>query len=288
MIQFAGKDTKNVVKSMWKTCFDDSDEYIDLIFSKKYKDENTLIYFEGATAVASLQMQPSIIRFYGKPLPFYYLAGLCTLPEYRNKGYMGKLIWHSFRVMQNRGISLSVLVPAEDRLFDYYRRFGYEQTFEEGTQTFNLRSAVKEYNHDPVNAYHLFDSMFQKRDFVVLKTEKDFDIIMEEYMQDGQPDKQNLAAGSCTLNAYSLLQLYADRNKEKSFKIKVTGQFDRPIQLFNVCKGDVYTLTDGECDLSVDIKLFTRLLFGYKLDESAPEYKQYFTEHNPVINLMLE
>jgi len=288
MIQFANKDTRHLIWSMWKTCFQDTDEYIDLIFSKKYKDENTLIYFEDDRAVASLQMWPYTIQFYGQPLPFYYHAGLCTLPEYRNKGYMGKLIKESFRVMQSRNISLSILVPAEDWLFGYYEKYGYVQTFEQGTQTFNLHSLVDDYHNNRGEAYLKFNSEFQKDDFYVLKSKVDLDAIIEEYIQDGQPDKFNLAAMSSIIEVVPVLELFAEKYRDKDFKIKVTGQYNQPDQIYWVFNGNVCISTSGDYDLSVDIKLLTRLLFGFKLDELSPEYSPFFEEHYPVINLMLE
>ncbi|HBK95633.1 MAG TPA: GNAT family N-acetyltransferase, partial [Porphyromonadaceae bacterium] len=36
---------------MWKTVFGDSDEYMEIYFREKYRNENTLIYFESGKAV---------------------------------------------------------------------------------------------------------------------------------------------------------------------------------------------------------------------------------------------
>lgn len=99
MIQFANEHTMPLVRLMWKTCFGDADDFLDILFKYKYRNENTLIYFDGDKAVASLQMLPYTMTFYGEEIPFAYLAGLCTLPEYRRRGYMDQLIHRAHYVI---------------------------------------------------------------------------------------------------------------------------------------------------------------------------------------------
>ena len=86
MIQFAGDTTEQQVWDMWKTVFGDSDDYMQLYFKYKYRNENTLIYIEDDKAVSSLQMLSYKFTFCGEVIPVQYLSGVCTLPEYRGKG----------------------------------------------------------------------------------------------------------------------------------------------------------------------------------------------------------
>ncbi|HBU45953.1 MAG TPA: GNAT family N-acetyltransferase, partial [Porphyromonadaceae bacterium] len=58
MIHYADNTTRQQVYDMWKTVFGDSDEYMEIYFREKYRNENTLIYFESGKAVSSLQMLP--------------------------------------------------------------------------------------------------------------------------------------------------------------------------------------------------------------------------------------
>ena len=125
MIEFGTNKTKPVVRQMWQTVFDDSDEYLDIYFTQKYKNENTLIYFEEGEAVASLQMWEYKFSFYDKIIPVYYLAGLATYEQHRRKGYMAALIEKAHEVMRERNIALSFLVPALEWLFTFYEKYGY-------------------------------------------------------------------------------------------------------------------------------------------------------------------
>lgn len=282
MIQFANKNTAPEVRSMWKICFEDTDEYMDLYFSRQYRDENTLIYWVDNKAVASLQMIPYSIRFYGEAIPFYYLAGLCTLSEYRNKGYMGKLIRKSFSIMRERNIPLSILVPAEEWLFDYYERYGFATTFDKGTKDIEFSKFLKKHESNCSNAYQEFDKTYQQNDFCVLKSEYDFETIIKEYLQDECPPKHNLAAMSCIIDPSVMLRLYAQKNLDKNFKIKVEDN------IYQISQGKVEQSNSSDFDIAVNINMLARLLFGFHTNELATEYSSLFEEHQPILNLMLE
>ncbi|MBD8348929.1 GNAT family N-acetyltransferase [Dysgonomonas sp. HGC4] len=282
MIQFANKNTAPEVRSMWKICFEDTDEYMDLYFSRQYRDENTLIYWVDNKAVASLQMIPYSIRFYGEVIPFYYLAGLCTLSEYRNKGYMGKLIRESFSIMRARNIPLSILVPAEEWLFGYYERYGFTTTFDKGTKDIEFSKFLKKHESNCSNAYQEFDKTYQQNDFCVLKSEYDFETIIKEYLQDECPPKHNLAAMSCIIYPSVMLRLYAQKNLDKNFKIKVEDD------IYQISQGKVEQNNSSDFDIAVNINMLARLLFGFHTNELATEYSSLFEEHQPILNLMLE
>lgn len=282
MIQFANKNTALEVRSMWKICFEDTDEYMDLYFSRQYRNENTLIYWVDNKAVASLQMIPYSIRFYGEVVPFYYLAGLCTLSEYRNKGYMGKLIRESFLIMKERNIPLSILVPAEDWLFGYYEKYGFATTFDKGAKDIEFSKFLKKHENNCSNAYQEFDKTYQQNDFCVLKSEYDFETIIKEYLQDECPPKYNLAGMSCIIDPSVMLRLYAQKNLDKNFKIKVEHD------IYQISQGKVEQSNSSNFDIAVNINMLARLLFGFHTNELSEEYSSLFEEHQPILNLMLE
>jgi len=288
MIQFADENTKPAVRSIWKEVFGDKDEYIDLIFDRKYRHDNTLIWLEDNVPVASLQMFPYSMRFYGEIVPFYYLAGLCTLPEYRNKGFMGQLIKKSFEVMMERGIPLSILVPAQDWLYGYYEKFGYTQTFDKGKEPLNIGPIAETYKHNPDKAYKEFDSVFQQGDFFVMKEADDLKTIVEDYFVDGSPSKYNLGGMARILEPAYLLKIYASKNADLTFTLKVEDNYLLPHSGYKIINGKVEIWESDQYDFSLDVRLFARLIFGYHLEKLQENYHPYFSSHQPVINLMLE
>jgi len=281
MIQFATDEIKPLVREMWKECFDDNDEFLDLYFTYKYKNENTLVYTQGKKVAASLQMFPYYITFYNQKIPFYYLAGLCTLPEYRKMGYMAQLIYTSHECMKKRAIPLSILVPAEKWLFGFYEKYGYEQVFDGNDTTVPLQK-ILDNAADLNTAYKIFDEQIQNHDFYVQKDFEDFKIIVDEYEIDGCPTKYNLSAMACIINEDYLLDIYNNQTSYHGLPaiVKETGNLNRP----------VYIIKNGQNTINIgsDKRLLCRLLFGYKISKLEPPFSTLFTEHHPVINLMLE
>jgi len=288
MIRFADENTKPAIWDMWQDVFGDKDEYVNLIFARKYQHENALIYIEDNKPVASLQMFPYNIRFYGEVVPFYYLAGLCTLPEYRNRGIMGQLILESFAVMQERQIPLSILVPAEDWLYAYYEKYGFIQTFDKGTEPIDMKNLLHIYANNPKEAFTFFDLKFQQGDFCVLKTENDLEIIIDDYLLDDCPAKYNLGAMSRVIDPLSLLNKYAFKNPDSDFKILIHDKQIPHNSSYCIKNGMATIYEKDDYDFELDEKLLTQLLFGYKMENIPSEFQSYFTSHQPAINLMLE
>ena len=193
MITFASENTRPAIRRMWKTCFNDSEAFMDLYFSEKYRDENTLVYIENNQAVASLQMLPYSFTFYGEMIPVAYISGACTLPGFRHRGYMSQLLLASFEVMKQRNIPLSILIPADENLCKYYEKFGYEKVFEKDDEEIPLKEIWEKSNSDLDLAYQEFNQLFKDKDFCIQKTKADFQTIIKDAELDGFPPKTNLS-----------------------------------------------------------------------------------------------
>lgn len=126
---------QQAIEQLWQTCFHDSEAFIRLYFSHKYKDANALLHTENGQPLAALLMLPYPMRWAGCQLTTAYISGACTLPHARNCGRMGNLLRKAFGILFQREIALSTLIPADEGLFDYYARFGYAPVFEYSQQT---------------------------------------------------------------------------------------------------------------------------------------------------------
>lgn len=122
---------------LWKACFEDTEEFIRFYFDQKYQDENTLVYEDNGEAVAALQMIPYPMTWANTVINTSYISGACTLPIARNKGVMKKLLAEAFRQMQQKDIAISVLIPAEPWLYEYYQKMGYATVFKYSIETFD-------------------------------------------------------------------------------------------------------------------------------------------------------
>jgi predicted acetyltransferase len=115
---------------LWKESFPhDSPEFIKLYFAQKYQKENTLIYLHDDKIVSCLQMLPYDLKYYNNICESFYISGASTQIEYRNKGFMGKLLTHAILKMKNRGALFTILIPQEEPLIKYYQKYGYTPAF---------------------------------------------------------------------------------------------------------------------------------------------------------------
>ena len=144
MISYGKYEYIPALKIMWHKIFGDSESYLNSFFGKVYKDENTLVDIENGNVVSVLFMIPYKFIANGKETKIVYLYALATEPAYRGRKIMAKLIQKSLDLSAKRGYALSVLIPADDSLFEYYRQFGYEEYFERAMITKTIADIDKE------------------------------------------------------------------------------------------------------------------------------------------------
>ena len=291
MIKFAEENDKEQVRQMWKICFNDTEEFMDIYFSEKYRNENTLIYFENNNPVASLQMLLYLFSFYGVVIPVAYISGACTLPQFREKGYMNELLVKSFEVMKRRNIPLSLLNPADKKLRSYYKKYGFETVFDEGKKSGYLKSILDEAQINLDRAYTRFNAIYRNRDFCILKSKSDFKTIVEDAKLTHLPPKNNLAGMARLINVDLLLNFFAAKYPDKSFSFKLSDTFLLNNNATFLIKNGVCHRTEQKTDIffALSVDELCRLLFGFYLKQfSDYRISQHFEPQKPILNLMME
>ena len=56
----------------------------------------------------------------------HYIFGVATLPEFRGRGIMGNLMEYALNDAKQNGDVYSLLFPANEKLYDFYAKFGYK------------------------------------------------------------------------------------------------------------------------------------------------------------------
>ena len=93
MITKATKEQATEVKNLWKVCFPQEDEgYIDYYFKNLFVPENCFVYVEDGHVVSAIIRAPHAMMFNDKVLRTSMILGVGTLPEYRKRGYMKRLM----------------------------------------------------------------------------------------------------------------------------------------------------------------------------------------------------
>lgn len=120
---------------LWKDTFGDPYEYIRMVFDTYFVEENVeTVEDEKGRLVSSLLGVP--YRFFDCGvetscgshdgyLKGMYLCGLATVPDMRRKGLMKKLMWRFEERAAGNDYDFSFLIPADERLRNYYSSMGY-------------------------------------------------------------------------------------------------------------------------------------------------------------------
>lgn len=184
---------KEQVRALWKTCFEDSEEFVELYFRLRYKTEINIVIQSGDEVISALQMLPYPMTFCGKTIQTSYISGACTHPDFRSKGVMSELLSQSFSRMLRNGMHFSTLIPAAPWLFDYYKRMGYAPVFQYSVKEIHLPefipsqklsvSIMSEYRSE---VYSYLNKKLSERSCCIQHTAEDFRVILADLaMSDG-------------------------------------------------------------------------------------------------------
>lgn len=123
MVFWADESRKEELAELWKISFGDDDAYIQAFMAQNLAACRVPVCeAEGRIVSAAYLLPVTCVQKGKKPVACRYLYAAATLPAFRGRGYMGKLLTF---VRQN--ISEPVLlVPAEPSLEGYYERFGFK------------------------------------------------------------------------------------------------------------------------------------------------------------------
>lgn len=157
-------------RALWKSVFDDSEEFVNLYFNRRCTPENTVSVFENGHVVSAMQSLQYDMTFCNATVRIGYVSGLATLPAFRNRGLAAKVLRESHRRLYDQGALFSLLIPAESPLFDYYGRMNYvacSYFSEEKKQYSGLLNADKPNKYVP--APHLTQNII---DFVQKEMQK--------------------------------------------------------------------------------------------------------------------
>ena len=119
----AKSSDKQELMDLWILCFDEKYEAAQLFFDNCFQPETAYIASADGKIISALYLLAGDYN----GLQSHYLCGAATHPEYRKNGVMGRLIEFALSDAKAKGDVLSFLFPANEGLYDFYSRFGYEK-----------------------------------------------------------------------------------------------------------------------------------------------------------------
>lgn len=160
-------DIKSIV-SLWNEAFGDGENEIMYFIKNRYKPENTVVCEENGSIVSMLFLLDGQMRIKGTDYPSYYLYAACTSKEFRGRGLMASLLEFAKSISQKRGYRFICLKPAEESLFDFYKKHGYETVFSQKllkVSKSDLSGHTDTINFDTAECYRSRNSAYKDFDY---------------------------------------------------------------------------------------------------------------------------
>jgi GNAT superfamily N-acetyltransferase len=125
-IAFCTAEDDLAVRALWDTAFPEEPEFNDWFFANEYKCKYCLALKQDNKILAMAQLLPYYIEGVGE---VSYVYGAATHPDYRRRGLMRELLKSAEELDKGLGRVASVLIPANEGLFEFYSHLGYKTAF---------------------------------------------------------------------------------------------------------------------------------------------------------------
>lgn len=126
----ARPEDRPALMRLWMRCFDEEPAALEYFFNHRFVPENCVLWRQEDTLAAALHLLPAVLREENALVPIHYLYAAGTLPEFRGRGIMRAMLEQVWAVIAPaRKEHYSVLLPAGDSLYAFYRACGYRELY---------------------------------------------------------------------------------------------------------------------------------------------------------------
>lgn len=120
------ENEKTQVKNLWKYCFDDTDEYMDYYFTKRYEYENNYIIKDDDEVISSLMTNKYSLKINDEIKNVSYIVGVSSSAVHRGGGYASILIKRTLTELYEKGEDITMLMPIDSYI---YTRYGFANIY---------------------------------------------------------------------------------------------------------------------------------------------------------------
>lgn len=128
-ISYPNWNMRKELAYLWQVCFDDSQRPVNYFFDNYFNTHNCLVGLIDGKAAAAVHLLPAHMITKDGLVNAHYIYAAATMPEYRGKGYMSRLINAAAYTGRNRGDQYSFLLPANEELYRFYEKLNYMRYF---------------------------------------------------------------------------------------------------------------------------------------------------------------
>ena len=120
-------EQQRLYEEIWRTTFGDSDDFIALYSRTTFDPRHThlLTALDQSRALSHVQYLPYLMRYCDQWWRTGYISGAATESDQRGKGLVQLLMRASHQQMWREDCLCAFLIPAEEWLYQFYRKMGY-------------------------------------------------------------------------------------------------------------------------------------------------------------------
>lgn len=142
MIRICKDEDIKDIRKLYYEAFDDSEAFVDFYFKDKLIPEKVVIIEENSSLISMMHLNPFKVFFNEGLYDISYFVAIATNKEYRQKGYMKKLMAYALNKLYSEGEIFSLLMPIDSRI---YERYGFG--FIEDNLHFDIDSSKMMHKH---------------------------------------------------------------------------------------------------------------------------------------------
>ncbi len=161
------------LKNLWQTVFGDTDDVIDFFFEHNVSLDNAYVYMADGKCVSAFYLIEAPVKEGSENKKAMYLYAAATLPEYRKRGIMAEMINYAVNRLEMAGYDYLYLYPANEKLYSYYEKAGFEAVFKCGIYHINSNEIQNYKNARYFNTVLSYPDM---REYICAENYADFGV----------------------------------------------------------------------------------------------------------------
>jgi GNAT superfamily N-acetyltransferase len=175
-------------KILWSICFpEDQGPFLDYYFSRRTSPKMVAAAFEKEKMIAGMHIIPQRIKIGGAEKPVAFVAGVATLPEFRNHGVITRVFEWAFGYMAKQGFQATVLQPFDPK---FYAKFGYMPFAERLECIFepaglSMEEACAPASLNALDMLYIYNDFMSRYDGYTVRNPHDSELLLEEFSMPG-------------------------------------------------------------------------------------------------------
>lgn len=126
------------LKKLWREVFDSDGGYTELFFKYRYPTCKCIGLFDGKNLLSAQYLMPCKLKINSESFDIRYVFAVATFPNLQGRGYNTFLLKQTEKYARQLNIDGMALMPANEGLFKYYQKVGYETAFYVDKQEYKI------------------------------------------------------------------------------------------------------------------------------------------------------